>query len=142
VKNVEHTKLWPNKQFTSIKPGAKNRIPPLDAPSNYRGLGPGFLKLLRGIYTTCKASKEAILKRQDVILRNQHIIHRKLEIAEPLESLMRQKLSLLTPTSPSPLKSFLTFRWVRQGVPMLLMARTMIRMMMMSQMMGRKSSSF
>jgi hypothetical protein len=24
VKNVEHTKLWPNKQFASIKPGAKN----------------------------------------------------------------------------------------------------------------------
>jgi hypothetical protein len=24
VKNVEHTKLWPNEQFTSIKPGARS----------------------------------------------------------------------------------------------------------------------
>jgi hypothetical protein len=34
--------------------------------------------MLRGIFTTCKTSK-------DVILHNQHIIHRKLEIAAPLE---------------------------------------------------------
>jgi hypothetical protein len=56
-------------------------------------------------------------------------------------SLMRQKMSLLTPTGPSPPKSLFTFRWVRQEVPMLLMAITTIRMMVMSQMMGRKSSS-
>jgi hypothetical protein len=35
VKNVKHTKLRSNKQFTSIKLGAKNQISPLDAPSNY-----------------------------------------------------------------------------------------------------------
>jgi hypothetical protein len=50
---------------------------------------------------------------------------------------MRQKSSLLTPTGPSPPKSLLTFRWVRQEVPMLLMVTTMIRMMVTSQMMGR-----
>jgi hypothetical protein len=61
VKNAEHTKLWPNKHFTSIKPGARNWIPPLDAPSSYRGSGPGLLKMLRGIYIACKASKEAII---------------------------------------------------------------------------------
>jgi hypothetical protein len=84
VKNIEHTKLRPNKQFTSIKPGARTRIPPLDASSNYRGSGPSLIKMLRGIFTACKASKEVIIKRQQVILRNQHIIHRKLEITEPL----------------------------------------------------------
>jgi hypothetical protein len=40
--------------------------------------------MLRGIFIACKASKEVIIKRQEVILRNQHIIHHKLEIAEPL----------------------------------------------------------
>jgi hypothetical protein len=64
VKNVEHTKLWPNKQFTSIKPGARTQIPPPDAPSNYWGSGLGLLKILRGIFTACKASKEVIIKRQ------------------------------------------------------------------------------
>jgi hypothetical protein len=82
VKNIEHTKLWPNKYFTSIKSGVRTRIPPLDSPSNYWGLGPGLLKMIRGIFIACKASKEVIIKRQEVILRNQHIIHRKLEIAE------------------------------------------------------------
>jgi hypothetical protein len=57
VKNVEHTKLQPNKQFTSIKPGARTWIPPPDAPSNYRGSGSGLLKMLRGILTACRASK-------------------------------------------------------------------------------------
>jgi hypothetical protein len=84
VKNVEHTKLRPNKQLTSIKSGARTRIPPPDSPSNYRGSGLGLIKMLRGIFTACKASEEVIIKRQEVILRNQHIIHRKLEIAEPL----------------------------------------------------------
>jgi hypothetical protein len=37
VNNVEHTKLKPNKQFTSIKPGARTQISPPDSPSNYRG---------------------------------------------------------------------------------------------------------
>jgi hypothetical protein len=54
---------------------------------------------------------------------------------------MGQKLSLVTPTGPSPPKSLLTFIWVRQGVLMLLMVTTTIRMMMMSQMTGRKSSA-
>jgi hypothetical protein len=85
VKNVEHGKLRPKKQFTSIKPGARTRIPPPDAPNNFRGSGLGLLKMLRGIFTAFKASKEVIIKRQEVILRNQHIIHRKLEITEPLE---------------------------------------------------------
>jgi hypothetical protein len=85
VKNVEHTKLRPNKQFTSIKPRARTRIPPPDAPRNYRGSGLGLLKMLRGIFTACKASKEVIIKRQQVILRNQHIIHHKLEIDKPLQ---------------------------------------------------------
>jgi hypothetical protein len=63
VKNVEHTKLWPNKQFTSIKLGARTQIPSPDAPSNYRGSGPSLLKMLRGIFTACRASKEVIIKR-------------------------------------------------------------------------------
>jgi hypothetical protein len=41
--------------------------------------------MLRSIFTACRASKEVIIKRQEVVLRNQHIIHCKLEIAEPLE---------------------------------------------------------
>jgi hypothetical protein len=55
---------------------------------------------------------------------------------------MRRQPSLLIHMGPSPLKSLLTFKWVRQGVSMLLMATTTIRMMMTSQMMGKKSSSF
>jgi hypothetical protein len=39
-------------------------------------------------------------------------------------------------------KSLLTFRWVRQEDPILLMATTMIRMMVTSQMVERKRSSF
>jgi hypothetical protein len=97
VKNVEHTKLRPNKQFTSIKPGARTRIPPPDAPSNYRGSGLGLLKMLRSIFTACKASKEVIIKRQEVILRNQHIIHRKLEIVEPLEEFDETEAELVDP---------------------------------------------
>jgi hypothetical protein len=46
-KNVEHTKLQSNKKFTSIKSGARTQIPPPDAPINYRGSGPGFLRMLR-----------------------------------------------------------------------------------------------
>jgi hypothetical protein len=97
VKNVEHTKLSPNKQFSSIKSGARTQIPPPDSPSNYRGLGPGLLKMLRGIFTACKASKEVIIKRQEVILRNQHIIHRKLEITEPLQELDETEAELVDP---------------------------------------------
>jgi hypothetical protein len=41
--------------------------------------------MLRGIFIACKASKNIIIKIQEVILRNQHVIHHKLEIAEPLE---------------------------------------------------------
>jgi hypothetical protein len=97
VKNVEHTKLQPNKQFTSIKSEARNQIPPPDAPSNYRGSDPGLLNMLRDIYTTCKASKEAIVKRQEFILRNQHIIHCKLEITERLEEFDETEVELVDP---------------------------------------------
>jgi hypothetical protein len=97
VKNVEHTKLRPNKQFTSIKPGARTRIPPLDSPSNYQGSSSGLLKMLRGIFTASKASKEVIIKRQEVILRNQHIIHKKLEIAEPLHEFDETEAELVDP---------------------------------------------
>jgi hypothetical protein len=70
LKNVEHTKLRPNKQFTSIKPGARTWIPPLDSPRNYWGSGLGLLKMLMGIFTACKAPKEVIIKRHEVILKN------------------------------------------------------------------------
>jgi hypothetical protein len=97
VKNVEHTKLWPNKQFTSIKLGARTRIPPPDAPSNYWGSSPGLLKMPRGIFTACRASKEVIIKRQEVILRDQHIIHRKHEIVEPLEEFDEIEVEFVDP---------------------------------------------
>jgi hypothetical protein len=95
VKNIEYTKLRPNKQFTSIKPGARTQISPPDSPSNYRGSCPGLLKMLRGIFTAYKASKEVIIKRQEVILRNQHIIHCKLEIAEPLHEFHKTEAELV-----------------------------------------------
>jgi hypothetical protein len=97
VKNVEHTKLWPNKQFTSIKPRARTWIPPPDSPSNYQGSGPGLLKMLRGIFIACKASKEVIIKRQEVILKNQHIIYHKLEIVEPLQEFDETEAELVDP---------------------------------------------
>jgi hypothetical protein len=97
VTNVEHTKLWSNKQFTSIKPGARTQIPPPDAPSNYRGSGPGLLKMLRGIFTACRASKKVIIKSQEVILWNQHIIHHNLEIAESLEEFDKTEAELVDP---------------------------------------------
>jgi hypothetical protein len=53
--------------------------------------------MLRGIFTDCKASKEVIIKRQEVILRNQHIIHHKLEIAEPLHEFDETKVELVDP---------------------------------------------
>jgi hypothetical protein len=59
AKNGEHTKLRSNKQFTSIKPTARAQIPPPDAPRD-----------VRGIFTACKASKDIIIKRQEVILWN------------------------------------------------------------------------
>jgi hypothetical protein len=46
--------------------------------------------MLRGIFTTCKTSKE-------VILRNQHIIHRKLEIAKPLHEFDEIEVKLVDP---------------------------------------------
>jgi hypothetical protein len=97
VKNVEHTKLWPNKQFTFIKPRARTRIPPPDSPSNYRGSDSGLLKMLRGIFTACKSSKKVIIKRQEVILNNQYIIHCKLEITEPLQEFDETKAELVDP---------------------------------------------
>jgi hypothetical protein len=109
VKNVEHTKLWPNKQFTSIKPGARTQIPPPDSPSNYRGLGTGLLKMLRGIFTACKASKEVIIKRQEVILMNQHIIHKKLEIVEPLHEFDETEAERIDPYGSLTAKEFAYF---------------------------------
>jgi hypothetical protein len=97
VKNVEHTKLRPNKQFTSIKSGAMTQIPPPDSPINYRGSRLCLLKMLRGIFPACKASKEIIIKRQEFILRNQHIIHKKLEIVEPLHEFDETEAELVDP---------------------------------------------
>jgi hypothetical protein len=53
--------------------------------------------MLRSIFTACKASKEVIIKRQKVILRNQHIIHRKLEITEPLQEFDETEAELVDP---------------------------------------------
>jgi hypothetical protein len=65
VKNVQHTKLQPNKQFTSITPAALRRprtwIPPPDAPNTFCGIGPDLLKMLRGIFIACKTSKDIII---------------------------------------------------------------------------------
>jgi hypothetical protein len=97
VKNVEHTKLWSNKLFISIKSTARTQIPPPGAPSNYRGSCLDLLKMLRGIFTACKASKEVIIKRQEVLLWNQHIIHRKLEIVEPLAEFDETEAELVDP---------------------------------------------
>jgi hypothetical protein len=97
VKNVEHTKLWPNKQFTSIKLAARTQIQPIDSPNNYQGLGLGLLNMLRGIFIACKTSKEVVIKRQEVILRNQYIIHRKLEITKPLEEFDETEAELVDP---------------------------------------------
>jgi hypothetical protein len=97
VKNVEHTKLQPNKQFNSIKLEARTQIPPPDSSSNYWGSGPSLLKMLRGIFTACKASKKVIIRRQEVILRNQHIIHHKLEITEPLHEFDETEAELVDP---------------------------------------------
>jgi hypothetical protein len=51
--------------------------------------------MLSGIFTACKASKEVIIKRQEVILRNRHIIHHKLEIVEPLEKFDDTEVELI-----------------------------------------------
>jgi hypothetical protein len=53
--------------------------------------------MLRGIFTTSKSSKEVIIKRQEVILRSQHIIHRKLEITEPLHEFDETEVELVDP---------------------------------------------
>jgi hypothetical protein len=97
VKNIEHTKLRPNKQCTSINPGARTWIPPPNAASNYWGSGLALLKMLRGIFIACRASKEVIIKRQEGILRHQHIIHCKLEITEPLEEFDETEAELVDP---------------------------------------------
>jgi hypothetical protein len=56
--------------------------------------------MLSGIFTTYKASKEVIIKRQEVILRNQHIIHCKLEITEPLHEFDEIEVELVDPYRP------------------------------------------
>jgi hypothetical protein len=53
--------------------------------------------MLRGIFTACTTSKEVIIKRQAVILRNQHIIHHNLEITEPLEKFDETETELVDP---------------------------------------------
>jgi hypothetical protein len=53
--------------------------------------------MLRGIFIACKASKEVIIKRQEVILRNHHIIHRKLEITKPLQKFDEIEAELVDP---------------------------------------------
>jgi hypothetical protein len=53
--------------------------------------------MLRGISIACKASKEVIIKRQEVILRNQHIIHLKLEITKPLHEFDETEAELVDP---------------------------------------------
>jgi hypothetical protein len=53
--------------------------------------------MLRGIFTACKPSKKVIIKRQQVILRNQHIIHRKLEIVKPLQEFDEIEAELVDP---------------------------------------------
>jgi hypothetical protein len=110
VNNIEHTKLWSNKDFTSIKPEARTRIPPPDAPNNYRGSGPCLLKMLRGIFTACTTSKEVIIKRQADILRNQHIIHHNLEITEPLEKFDETETELVDPYKPLTAKELAYFQ--------------------------------
>jgi hypothetical protein len=101
VRNVEHTKLQPNKHFTSITLVAhrapRTQIPPLDALSTSRGTGLGLLQKLRGIFIACKTSKDVIIKRQEVILHNQHIIYHKLQIAEPLEEFGEIEAELIDP---------------------------------------------
>jgi hypothetical protein len=115
VKNVEHTKLRPNKQFTTIKPGARTQIPPPDSPSDYRGSGLGLLKMLRGIFIACKASKEVIIKRQEGVLRNQHIIHCKLEIAEPLHEFDETEAELVDPYESLTAKELAYFQMGEAG---------------------------
>jgi hypothetical protein len=39
-------------------------------PATTGGSSPSLLKMLRSIFIACKASKEVIIKRQEVILRN------------------------------------------------------------------------
>jgi hypothetical protein len=56
--------------------------------------------MLRGIFTACKASKEVIIKRQEIILRNRHIIHRKLEMAKSFEEFDEIEAKLVDPYGP------------------------------------------
>jgi hypothetical protein len=53
--------------------------------------------MLREIFIACKASKQVIINSQEVILRNQHIIHCKLETAEPLHEFDETKAELVDP---------------------------------------------
>jgi hypothetical protein len=56
--------------------------------------------MLRGIFIACKDSKEVIINRQEVILRNHHLIHRKLEMAEPLQEFDETEAELVDPYGP------------------------------------------
>jgi hypothetical protein len=56
--------------------------------------------MLRGIFTACKASKKVIIKRQEVIPRIQHIIHKKLEITKPLHEFDETQADLVDPYGP------------------------------------------
>jgi hypothetical protein len=53
--------------------------------------------MLRGIFRACKASKEDIIKRQEVIIRNQYIFDHKLEITEPLQEFDETQAELVDP---------------------------------------------
>jgi hypothetical protein len=66
--------------------------------------------MLRDIFTACKASKEDIIKREEVILRNQHIIHCKLEIVEPLQEFDETQAELVDPYGSLTVKELAYFQ--------------------------------
>jgi hypothetical protein len=53
--------------------------------------------MLRAIFIACKTSKDVIIKRQEVILRNLRIIHHKLDIAKPLVEFDETEAELVDP---------------------------------------------
>jgi hypothetical protein len=71
--------------------------------------------MLRGIFTACKASKKVIIKRQEVILRNQHIIHKKLEIAESLHEFDETEAELVDPKGSLTIEELASFQMGEVG---------------------------
>jgi hypothetical protein len=99
--------------------------------------------MLRGIFTVCTASKEVIIKRQEVILRNQPIIHYKHEIVEPLEEFDEIEAMLVDPYGSLTAEALAYVQMGEAGSSNAPHGNNNdIRMMMMSQMMGRKNRSF